>query len=179
MDEMKLACVIDACGGIDGRVKLQKIVYLLKAMGYELPFDDFRIRQLGPFSRAVAVSMDLLTTAGFVEETQQDIGTDPETEEPIRQYSYAVSDSIKSLLATHFRVPQPQGKPNLETAAMMLREHDRAVLEVAATKLYLQQEEGMKGSRLEDELRRLKGHLASRFADAKSLIADLKNRGWL
>jgi uncharacterized protein YwgA len=34
---MKLARVIDAAGGIRGRVRMQKIVYLLKAMGYDLP----------------------------------------------------------------------------------------------------------------------------------------------
>jgi uncharacterized protein YwgA len=177
-DEMKLARVIDACGGVDGRVKMQKIVYLLKAMGYELPFDDFRIRQLGPFSRAVACSTDTLKAAGFVEETPENLGTN-DFGEPVQQFSYKVSDSIKLLVKTRFDVPRPADKPAIEKVASELKGRDRAVLEVAATKVYLQREDKLKGRELSIELKRLKGHLSSRFGEADELIADLRSKGWL
>jgi len=177
-DEMKLARVIDACGGVDGRVKMQKIVYLLKAMGYELPFNDFRIRQLGPFSRAVACSTDTLKSAGFIEETPENLGTN-EAGEQVQQFSYKVSNSIKALLKEHFDIPKPQGKPNIETIAVEMKRHDRAVLEVAATKIFLQREDKLKGGALDVELTRLKGHLANRFNEANAMITDLKNKGWL
>lgn len=177
LDYMKLACVINACGSVDGRVKMQKIVYLLKAMGYGLPFDDFRIRQLGPFSRAVACSTDLLTAAGFVKEDCATIHGPGG--EPVQQYSYTVSDSIKSLLRRHFDIPKPKGKPKLEIVATELKKCDRAVLEVAATKVYLQREDKLKGNALGTELRRLKGHLANRFKPADDLLLGLKTKGWL
>ncbi|HKQ50445.1 MAG TPA: hypothetical protein VJZ71_20400 [Phycisphaerae bacterium] len=176
-DEMKLARVIDACGGVDGRVKMQKIVYLLKAMGYGLPFDDFRIRQLGPFSRAVACSTDTLKAAGFVEE-RLTVLPGPGGQ-PLEQFSYKVSDSIKPLLKKHFDIPKPSGKPKIETAAVELRGHDRAVLEVAATKVFLQREDKLKGDTLVAELKRLKGHLANRFCEADAMITDMTKKGWL
>lgn len=178
-DEMKLARVIDACGRVDGRVKLQKIVYLLKTMGYDLPFDDFWIRQYGPYSRAVACSVDLLTSAGFVDEFQVPVpGANPDGE-PGKRFSYRVRDSIKPLLARHFDVPPPKGKPKLEEVAAALRDVERAPLEVAATKLFLEREDRLSGARLDAELRRLKGHLASYFATADELIADWKRKEWL
>lgn len=177
-DEMKLARVIDACGGVDGRVKMQKIVYLLKVMGYGLPFDDFRIRQLGPFSRAVACSTDTLKAAGFIIETPEGLGKN-EIGEQMTQFSYAVSASIKPLLRDRFDITKPTGKPKIELVATNLKKHDRAVLEVAATKVFLQREDRLKGDALDSELKRLKGHLANRFTEADAMIADLKRKAWL
>lgn len=177
-DELKLARVIDACGGVDGRVKMQKIVYLLKAMGYDLPFNDFRIRQLGPFSRAVACATDTLGAAGFVKETEDELGTN-DVGEPVRQYSYRVLDSVKPLIRKRFSIPTPAGKPPIDTSATELRKHERAVLEVAATKLFLQREDKLKGDKLEAELKRLKGHLSSRFDAADALLKNMRRKGWL
>lgn len=178
LDEMKLARVIDACGGIDGRVKMQKIVYLLKSMGYDLPFDDFVIRQQGPFSRAVACSADVLTGGGFVEETSIMLGTDT-CGEPIKQYDYRVREGIVALTREHFDVAAPPSGPPLNEIAAELRGKDRKVLEVAATRLYLEREDGLTGEALETELRRLKGHLIEAFDPAEELLADLRDRGLL
>jgi uncharacterized protein YwgA len=174
-DEMKLARVIDACGGVDGRVKMQKIVYLLKAMGYDLPFHDFRIRQLGPFSPAVAWETDLLRSSGFVTERQQTLGSDPNGQ-PIVQYDYEVRPEIAALARKHFEVHGPPGKPPIDQIARELKAKDRAVLEVAATRLFLEREERLSGTPLHDELHRIKGHLQNRFGEADELVADLRNR---
>lgn len=175
LDEMKLARVIDACGEIDGRVKMQKIVYLLKAMGYDLPFDDFVIRQQGPFSRAVACSADILTNGGFIEEKRDEKGQD-ESGRPIIQYSYRVRDGFASFLREHFEVLNPSGKPNLSGVAQELVQKDRKVLEVAATKVYLEREDGLAGKRLQSELEELKGHLRGSFDAADALLEDLAER---
>ncbi len=178
-EEMKLARVIDACGGIDGRVKMQKIAYLLKAMGYDLPFDDFRIRQHGPFSRGVACATDLLSGAGFVVEDAQPLSITNQLGEPAHQYSYQLNDSVRDLVHEHFDVLAPEGKPPIEGVASELRSQDRKVLEVAATKIYLQSEDGLSGDELDAELVRLKGHLSDSFAEADALLADCEERGWL
>ena len=179
LDEMKLARVIDACGGVDGRVKLQKIAYLLKSMGYDLPFDDFWIRQYGPYSRAVACSTDLLASGGFVKETEFGLGMTNPSGEQAKRYSYEVSDSIKPLLHTHFDLPAPKDKPPIDEIGPELRQVDRATLEVAATKLFLEREEERDGEALEAELQRLKGHLAESFAKADQLLEQWKERGLL
>jgi len=171
-DELKLARVIDACGGIDGRVKMQKIVYLLKVMGYDLPFDDFVIRQHGPFSRSVAWATDVLTGAEILQETPQDLGLDSEGE-PMRQYSYRVRDDIAPLIRESFDVKAPRKKPKIDEVASRLKQNDRAVLEVAATRVFLERE-GLSGQKLDDELHRLKGHLSRDFDKADELLATLK-----
>jgi uncharacterized protein YwgA len=175
LDEMRLARVIDACGGIDGRVKMQKIVYLLKAMGYDLPFDDFVIRQQGPFSAAVACCADILSGAGFVTEERQELGQN-ELGEAVVQYSYSLRAELAPLVRQHFELCAPQGKPPLPEIAAELKSRDRKTLEVAATRLYLQREEQMIGEPLEHELRRLKGHLQGSFKEADELLAGLRAR---
>lgn len=178
-DGMKLARVIDACGGIDGRVKLQKVVYLLRVIGFDLPFDDFVIRQHGPFSRAVACSTDTLKSAGFVVEKVEGLPIINNSGEQAQQYSYRVSESVQALVRKHFDVTAPPPKPKIDEAAAALRSNERAVLEVAATKLFLEREEGLSGEELDTELRQLKGHLAAHFARGDALIAELQQKAWL
>jgi len=177
-DEMKLARVIDSCNGIDGRVKMQKIVYLLKAMGYPLPFDDFTIRQHGPFSRAVACSADVLKEVGILAETTEELGTGSQGD-PVRQYNYALCEEVAPLIREHFDVSAPPGKPSIDKVAARLNREDRAVLEVAATRLFLERESKLTGPDAEQTLRGLKGHLASSFSAADHLLTDLRDQGWL
>lgn len=178
LDEMKLARVVDACGGIDGRVKMQKIVYLLTAMGYDLPYDDFTIRQQGPFSRAVACAADTLKGAEILEETTFELGSNS-AGEPVIQYSYRVRDEVAPLIRQHFDATGPPNRPSLDEIARKLKDNDRAVLEVAATRVFLERESKLSGSDLDAELRTLKGHLTSHFAKADDLLASLRKRGLL
>jgi uncharacterized protein YwgA len=178
LDEMKLARVVDACDGIDGRVKMQKIVYFLTVMGYDLPYDDFTIRQQGPFSRAVACAADTLKGAEILQETTSELGPSCGGE-PVLQYSYRVRDEVAPLIRQHFDVAAPAGKPPLEQVARQLKGHDRAVLEVAATRVFLDRESKLSGPNLKAELQRLKGHLSNRFDEADSLLKTLSERSWL
>ncbi|MEW6251959.1 MAG: hypothetical protein AB1716_15060 [Planctomycetota bacterium] len=79
----------------------------------------------------------------------------------------------------HFDVTAPPPKPKVDEAAAALRSNERAVLEVAATKLFLEREEGLTGDDLDAELRRLKGHLAAHFSRGDALIANLRQKAWL
>lgn len=172
LDEMKLARVVDACGGIDGRVKMQKIVYLLTVMGYDLPYDDFTIRQQGPFSRAVACAADTLKGAEILQETPSDLGTSS-SGEPMVRYSYRVRDKVVPFIRQHFDVAGPPDRPSLDEIAGKLKQNDRAVLEVAATRVFLECQSKLSGSDLDTELRRLKGHLTSDFGEANKLLKSL------
>lgn len=173
LEELKLARVIDACGGINGRVKMQKIVYLLKAMGYDLPYDDFRIRQQGPFSRAVACDTDTLRGAGILIEDDKTLA------EGVVQYSYTVRDKVAPFIRNRFDVEAPHGAPSLEEICQELKGNDRAVLEVAATKVFLEREAELQGDALDAELELLKGHLSGRFQEANTLLHGFSDRGLL
>jgi uncharacterized protein YwgA len=177
-DELKLARVIDACGGIDGRVKMQKIVYLLGAMGYDLPFHDFVIRQHGPFSRSVAWATDALKSAEILLEVREDRGEGADGT-PVYQYSYTVRDEIAPLIRKEFEVLGPDKKPRIDEIAKRLRREERAVLEVAATRVFLQREESLPKAKLDEELNRLKGHLAEHFPRADKLLSELTRDGFL
>ncbi|MCC7291941.1 MAG: hypothetical protein IT449_07770 [Phycisphaerales bacterium] len=177
-DELKLARVIDACGGIDGRVKMQKIVYLLREMGYDLPFRDFAIRQLGPYSRLVAWATDTLKIGGIIEEDRKELGTNPTTGELVVQYTYHAREEPAALIREHYDVTVPPGKPPLTEIAPRLKRFDRDVLEVAATQVFLERE-GLRDEQLDVELFRLKGHLMAKFGQAKELLSDLKADGLL
>ncbi len=170
LDELKLARVVDACGGIDGRVKMQKIVYLLKVLGYDLPYDDFRIRQQGPFSRAVACDTDTLRGAEILIEEPEPLA------ENVVQYSYSVRDEVVSLVQEHAEIAAPPNAPSLEEICQELKGNDRAVLEVAATKVFLEREAELQGEELDTELERLKGHLSGRFQEANTLLHDFADR---
>jgi len=178
LDELKLARVVDACGGIDGRVKMQKIVYLLKAMGYDLPYDDFTIRQQGPFSRAVACDADTLRGTEILIEETDELGHTQEGE-PVLQYSYRVRDEVATFIRDRFDVAVPENGPSLEEVCRELKEKDRAVLEVAATRLFLEREAGLQDDALDTELERLKGHLSGRFKEADALLHGLCDHGLL
>lgn len=177
-DELKLARVIDACGGIKGRVKMQKIVYLLREMGYDLPFHDFTIRQNGPYSNTVGWAADILSGGEVIEEEQQELGTNTVTGQPVTVYSYRVRDEIAPLIRENFDVAAPLGKPPLNDVVKKLKDLNREVLEVAATQVFLERE-GLTGEALEKELASLKGHLKSKFDMAKKLLSQLKNDGLL
>jgi uncharacterized protein YwgA len=177
-EEMYLARIIDAAGGIDGRVKMQKIVYLLTLMGYRVPYNDFTIRQQGPFSRAVAVAADTLKGGEVLDETESSLGNDQQGKQVV-QYGYRVREALAPLIRQHFDVAAPPGKPSVDEVARYLKAKDRAVLEVAATRLYLEKEDKLSGEALEKELRRLKGHLRNAFPEAERLLDELKRRTWL
>lgn len=174
-DEWKVARVIDACDGINGRVKLQKIVYLLGVMGYDLPFKDFTIRQHGPFSRSVAWTLDTLTDAGILVEEARPYPSTSEGE-PVIGYSYSVREECVPLIRNSFDIVAPKGKPAIGEMAGRLKKEHRAVLEVAATRVFLERE-GLTGDEFANELKRLKGHLEGSFAEANCLVDELDVSG--
>ena len=151
---------------------MQKIVYLLKAMGYDLPYYDFRIRQHGPFSRAVACDADTLRGAEILIEDHKELG------EGVFRYSYRVRDELAPLVRKHFDITAPPNAPSLEELCQELKGKDRAVLEVVATKVFLNCEGELQGDALDTELERLKGHLSDRFDEANTLLQDFSDRGF-
>lgn len=168
--ELSVAKLIRACGGIDGRVKLQKIVYLLEAMGYGFPYRDFRIQHYGPFSPKLAAAMDFLVNAGVVGEEKVNVGG----ESP--RYDYVVDPRWDDFIDSGVSVANPPKDADLSAVGKTLREADRSILEIAATMCFLTREEGLSGKKLEDELSVLKGHLApfdSNVRDARKLLAKI------
>ena len=172
LPELTVAKVIQACGKIEGRVKLQKIVYLLSAMGYELPFRDFQVSYHGPFSPHLAGALDFLVDAHVLEEKEIEVGS----EHP--RFDYEPSPRYSELLSTYVQVTGPQDKPELGKIASRLAQQDRPTLEIAATLCFLHTEEGCSGDRLNGELATLKGHLPDFNAKAREAHGLLGQLGF-
>jgi uncharacterized protein YwgA len=170
LPELTVAKVIQACGKIEGRVKLQKIVYLLSAMGYELPFRDFQVSYHGPFSPQLAGALDFLVDARVLEEKEIEVGS----EHP--RFDYEPSPRYSELLSTYVQVTGPQDKPGLRKIASRLAQQDRPTLEIAATMCFLEREEGCSRDVLRSELKGLKGHLPefdTIVEEAHELLSEL------
>ena len=164
MELLKVAGLVNIADHIDGRVRLQKIVYLLEQLGYDLPFDDFLIRQHGPYSRALASSVDTLCEAGILNEAVEKVrGSE--------MYVYSVTDASKGWV-DDISVAEASGRSISDDITALL-ERTRSVLEVAATRVYLQREDELSGDELEKELALLKGHLKTSFAEAKEFADEL------
>lgn len=58
---------------IEGKKRLQKVVYLLKLAGLEIEA-DFRLLHYGPYSAALANAADLLSLFGAIEEESKPVG---------------------------------------------------------------------------------------------------------
>ncbi len=167
-DLLKVARIVQAAGTVQGRVKLQKIIYLLLQKGYALPFDDFVIRQHGPFSRKLASATDSLTSVGVLTEHAVEQGA--RRGRLIRRYDYEVDSKYQSLVKKVARVMQKKGGRASMKIASQLAGEDRKVLEVAATIVFLKREEGLSGQKLDKTLSSLKGHLRGSFRPARELL---------
>jgi len=55
---LTLAGVVAAAGRVEGRKRVQKLVYILQRMGFDLGFRDFAMWHYGPFSSALASTLD-------------------------------------------------------------------------------------------------------------------------
>jgi uncharacterized protein YwgA len=68
----KVAFVVETCGGsIDGRKKLQKLVYIAKVLGY--PFGErFTLYWYGPYSHELAAEVKRMTEFDILNERKPD-----------------------------------------------------------------------------------------------------------
>lgn len=109
---------------VDGKKRLQKLVFLLISSGEQDVFKDFDIFHFGPYSRSLSHMMEVLVQQGDIQEEIKEIRN-------FFMSSYALkSDHPTKLTSTSF-----QNK--VET----LGQHDSVTLEIASTcAFYLKRE---------------------------------------
>lgn len=159
----EVAEVIRRLGKVNGRVRLQKIVYLLQQMG--CPFrEDFEYGHYGPFSRTLANELDLLKRDGLVKEKEQ------QTEYGLL-YAYELTNELENLLCD---APGIHGLTNtdIDSTLALLKGKDVRVLEVASSRLFLSKN-GLSGEKLNQALEQWKPGLRKYFSDGASLLQKL------
>src|SRR3989344_3645494 len=88
-----IAYLIDLCGKVEGRTRIQKIVYILQYLGYPLN-EDFSYSYFGPYSDDLRTEIDMLTSTGMLQETLQGATY---VYEPTSQMDNFLKDSDKLL----------------------------------------------------------------------------------
>ena len=129
MNRYQLAKVVDWAGTLDTRKRMQKVVYLLQVAGCPLGA-DYTLHHYGPYSHDVARLTDEMVRANLLVErtTANAFG---------QQYSYSLSESVRSSLAEFDATSAGQAFAAALTAVLSksrwLLETDLRDLEYAAT----------------------------------------------
>jgi len=145
-----IARLIQVCGKIDGRVKLQKMVHILQEAGY--PFEEkFGYLHHGPYSSDLKREIDQLVDWDLVQEEPQPVIN-------YTQYSYSPSDELPDVL----KAIGADAEPEWQKLAKELNGQESQVLESVSTIMFLRRR-GFTAEKLRERFARLKPNLADRF----------------
>jgi uncharacterized protein YwgA len=137
MTRYQLAKLVQWAGTLEGRKRLQKVVFLLKAAGYPARGAEFGLHHFGPYSREIAERVDEMTSLQLLQE--ECIGGPPR-----QQFNYNLTDEAKARLATVEATPRGKALADeiasFEAQAKELLGKDVRELEVAATMVFFYQQ---------------------------------------
>ena len=123
--------VIKAAGGaITGRIRFQKLVFLLDKLGLESGF-DYTYHHYGPYSSDLASALDFAKAFGLVSENVKHRSSDG-----ARYSVFSVETGLKSNLRSDFL-----NGPKIKSAIGSMNEATATVLELAATAYWLKHDE--------------------------------------
>jgi uncharacterized protein YwgA len=160
--EKIVASVIAAAGGkLVGRVRLQKIVYLLDQLGLNSPY-SYQYYHYGPYSEELSESAEFAKAFNFISE----------------ETAYRATDGVRFNVFTTSEKPDPSVLGELDTKRVedLVRAMNAAsstVLELAATAHWVKSYEGV--SDWKDEVVRRKGvkTQAGRLDQAVNLLGKI------
>ena len=165
MNRLQLATLLSWAGetGIQGRKRLQKVVFFLQDAGCPLGC-QYTLHHFGPYSRDVADACDEMVAAGLIEEKV-------EPQAGITQYRYLLKQQTQELLR---QVPQGQMQA-FEAIARELISENIWSLELGSTILLFYRQSGdwndalteacqFKKTEPEDEKSQISLRLAQRVA---------------
>lgn len=123
-DHARVLQAIRLAGEINGRKKLQKMIYIAKQLSF--PFDEkFQFHFYGPYSEELTVRVEELVNMGFLEETVHKRGN-------YSQYHYRLTEAGESFLKTlHISAP-----PHLQDCLQDMNERSSRFLELVSTILF-------------------------------------------
>ncbi len=162
---IELLRVIDCCGRVDGRKKLQKIVHILKEAGVPLGF-RYGFHFHGPFSAELKGEIDTLVAEDILLEAE---GATPVAD--YKQYSYSLGEAGAEMLREY----APKEKPEWQGLAAELNRKSAQELEAVSTLLYLRRH-GYEGERLRRQFGELKPQLVGGYEAAETMAREVCGR---
>ncbi|MBI5865001.1 MAG: hypothetical protein HZB38_10940 [Planctomycetes bacterium] len=163
--------LLDRLGGVQGRKKLQKLVYISKLAGMPIE-DDFFFHYYGPYSSGLASRVDQLVEAGMLKEKTRSLAMSDGVE-----YGYELTEEARSFLET-VRPKVPSKFENSLQAglshAAKLKDNEVFELELASTLLYWMAK-GQSGEQAEaiTEQRKNASRTSDVFKTAKQIAAEI------
>lgn len=157
---LAVARLVSLIGRIEGRKRLQKLVYLLKSSGYKDFDQQFVLHYYGPFSRQLARELDFLHQANLVREIPP--GEDENRSEGTYVYAPVLGGDKKPRIV---ELTGARRKPPWQEAAKLLADQSTPFLEALSTVVYLRRK-GLTGEQLKEGFRRTKPKLGHHFSRA-------------
>ncbi|PWU67023.1 YwgA family protein [Gracilibacillus dipsosauri] len=158
----KLVKVIASSAGIVGRKKLQKIIYIMKKLGY--PFEEkYTFHFYGPYSEELSLRMEELTNLGFVSEVK-------ESKSNYYQYRYQVTEEGENFLEH-----SPVDLSNLEAIVNDMNEKSSRFLELVATMLYFDDLDKADTERKVQEVKKKSNYTKEDMKEAWEFIEKIKH----
>ena len=147
--------LLELTGEIEGRIKFQKIVYILQSKGFPFSF-KYKYHHFGPYSVDLQLGIEELVDNNLIKES----GSDP--------YKYTLSEQIP---------PKGNDKPFLKNKDIidLLNITDYRILELVSTIYYIK-ERGFKACDvIKKQLELLKPNLSKKINEAYDYYLELEN----
>jgi uncharacterized protein YwgA len=172
----RMAAVVQRCERVHSRLKLHKMFYILKSLGYPVR-ERFEYRHYGPYSVELAANLVSAVNVEYVQESIVE-GPDEEDEDPYRRYDYSFgrrgSEFLKRLFSS-----DPTLAEVADAMASVAEELNRSrplQLELVATLMFLQ-DENVRSDLIVEVLRGNKPqYTEAEVRAALGFIADLRRR---
>lgn len=144
---------------IDGRIKLQKIIYILQQKGVDFDL-DFKYALYGPYSEDLQLEIDFLADISFLEERK----------DGANNYVYFLNEAFKPKLKVD---KQTSGEFEL---ANFLVSKESQLLEVTATIYYLKNKKYDDERSICEKIKSLKPNLSNKVSEAFQLNSNIEKR---
>ena len=149
-------------GRIESRIRLQKQAYLLRWLGYS-PFCNlkFSYHYYGPYSRDLSDGLHMAVVGGLLEEEREEFAGGH------TRYAYTLTDQGR-------RACQGSGDLLPSDVMELLRRHEWRTLELGATALFIEEDDGLEPREAFQRALELKPQCRDYQPKAEELLSQLK-----
>ena len=143
---------------IEGKIKLQKIVFILqekKIINFDL---DYKFAQFGPYSESLQIEIEYLSRIGFLKETSS-----------ADLYVYELNNDFPIKIEADYEINKNRD------LILSLTQQESQLLEVTSTIYYLKARHYKEKESIESKIRILKPNLQDRISHAFQLYSTLES----
>jgi len=172
----RIVAVVQRCRKLHSRLKVHKIFYVLKSLGYPVP-ERFEYREHGPYSDDLAGELQSAVNANYLREEETRTG-EGEDEEPYHRYDYSVRKTGDDFVAGRLESDPTLAAvaDEMATVAAELNTSRPIQLELVATLMFLQ-DKGVRPDIIVDVLKSVKPQYTdAEIHAALDSIRDLRHR---